>query len=378
MKIRAVVVVAALTALLVSCSTGREYESVADLVTALDDSGVACTDLTSIEPSGGSIEHGSCRRDGATYLQLDVYASAADRDAEVQAIVHGFEKLGSGYCVVFDDRWSVTSEGSASECTAIGDALGGTTRQDDGGGTSTDRGTPSPDLIKEWNYEDESPWDELHQLRTDQLTVVTDNPYPGYSRSARVQVNPGDTGWNGTKGTLRSEGRASIEETGSPEDGTEQWWSGAFYFPADFDWDEKNQFLYFIQWHQTANSGNPNMGLWSDVDEHVQLNVKGGSGGKKSGDAEYKETYDLGEIDRGAWNVFTVHIVWSPDPDEGLVEVWHDGALVHSEHDANLYEDQSVYVKAGIYSAAGTKHSQVIYLGPLRLGRTREAVELAG
>ena len=234
-----------------------------------------------------------------------------------------------------------------------------------------------PDLTHVWDYEDGTTdaWSEVHQLRTDQMRVLSEDDLPGATHVAEFNVKPGDTGWNGTEGTLRSEVRASIEESGSPTNGTEQWWAWSTYFPKNFDWDEKNQFLYFTQWHQTANSGNPNMGLWSNVDEELQLNVKGGSGGKKSGDAEYAESYSLDDLVKGEWNDFVVHVIWSDDPDEGLVEVWHNGKRVHSANDANLYEDQSVYVKQGIYSAAGTKHQQVIKVGPLRLGETRDSVE---
>lgn len=257
--------------------------------------------------------------------------------------------------------------------------------------------TPANELVQVWDYEDGTiipPWTEIHALRgldsTDpkgpQIAVVSSDPapFPGTTRSAQFNVRPGDTGWGGTSGTLRSEVRTSELESGSARDangnririaeGHDQWWAWPTYFRSDFDWDERNQFLIFTQWHQTKNSGNPNIHLWSDVNEHFMLDVRGGTGGQTSGDAQYVSTYDLGPLVLGAWNTFKVHIVWSTDPTVGLVEIWHNGVKVHSHKDATLYVGQSIYIKQGIYSAAGTTRQHFITHGPLALGTSEAAV----
>ncbi|SEK39125.1 Polysaccharide lyase [Blastococcus sp. DSM 46786] len=243
--------------------------------------------------------------------------------------------------------------------------------------TEPERSVTQPTRV--WGYENSTnllpdPWDEVHSPRPDAQGVTTENPYPGSPRTAFFTVHPGDTGWNGTTGTLRSEVRDSIADSGDVEPGDEQYWAWSTFFPADFDWDERGQFLIFTQWHQTANSGNPNVHFWSDVDEKLMLDVRGGTGGRVAGDAQYAETFDLGVIDKGAWNDLTVRFVWSPDPATGLIEVWHQGEKVLSENVANLYADQSVYIKQGIYSAAGTSRSHHLQHAPIGFGPTLESV----
>ncbi|MGY1834658.1 heparin lyase I family protein [Blastococcus sp. SYSU DS0510] len=243
--------------------------------------------------------------------------------------------------------------------------------------TEPEQSTPRPTRV--WGYETSTgllpdPWDEVHSLRSDTQGLTTENPYPGSSRTAFFTVHPGDTGWNGTSGTLRSEVRDSIADSGDVRPGDEQYWAWSTFFPADHDWDERGQFLIFTQWHQTVNSGNPNVHFWSDVDEHLMVDVRGGAGGRVAGDAQYVETFDLGPIDKGAWNDLTVRFVWSPDPTTGLIEVWHQGEKVLSEKVANLYVDQSVYIKQGIYSAAGTARSHYLQHAPIGFGPTLESV----
>ncbi|TYP87169.1 heparin lyase I family protein [Blastococcus xanthinilyticus] len=240
-----------------------------------------------------------------------------------------------------------------------------------------DGSVPAPTRV--WSYEDAAgllpdPWDEVHALRSDTQGLTTDNPYPGSSRTAFFSVRPGDTGWNGTKGTLRSEVRDSIADSGEVQPGDEQYWAWSTFFPASFDWDERGQFLIFTQWHQTVNSGNPNVHFWSDVDEKLMVDVRGGAGGRVAGDAQYVETFELGSIDKGAWNDLTVRFVWSPDPATGLIEVWHQGEKVLSENAANLYDGQSVYIKQGIYSAAGTAATHYLQHAPIGFGPTLESV----
>ncbi|MCF6746253.1 hypothetical protein E9529_18635 [Blastococcus sp. KM273128] len=236
---------------------------------------------------------------------------------------------------------------------------------------------PAPTRV--WGYENAAtllpdPWDEVHSLRPEAQGLTAENAYPGSSRTAFFTVHPGDTGWNGTTGTLRSEVRDSIADSGGVQPGDEQYWAWSTFFPADHDWDERGQFLIFTQWHQTVNSGNPNVHFWSDVREHLMVDVRGGTGGRVAGDAQYVETFDLGPIDKGAWNDLTVRFVWSPDPAVGLVEVWHQGEKVLSENAATLYTGQSVYIKQGIYSAAGTARSHYLQHAPIGYGPTLESV----
>lgn len=190
--------------------------------------------------------------------------------------------------------------------------------------------------------------------------------------------NPGaNSTWNpGNTGTRRAEVRDSEGNSGRPGEGVEQWWGWSTFFPANFDWPERNQFFGFMQFHQTANSGNPPVHFWVDVNENMWVDVRGGTGGRTSGDAEHTKRIDLGPINKGAWNDIVFHVVWASDPERALVEVYRDGELVVSTPAANLYEGQSAYVKQGIYSANGTDAVpvHVIYTSTTRLGDSYEEV----
>ena len=215
---------------------------------------------------------------------------------------------------------------------------------------------PAAQPVKVWDVDSTviPPWTEIHALRpSEQVRVTTDNPFPGTDASVEYRVRQGETGWNRTVGTLRAEVRDSITASGSPTEGTEQFWGTAVYVPADFDWDERGQFFGVLQWHQTANSGNPNIHVWSDVDENSKIDIRGGTGGRTSGDAQFSRTYDLGPAKLGGWDQLTFRFIWSSDDSVGLTEVWRDGVKVLSAQGANKYVDQSLYIKQGIYSAQG-------------------------
>lgn len=252
----------------------------------------------------------------------------------------------------------------------------------------TDPQPPAAQPIRTWGVDAGDSifdvWPEIHAPLHERVQVSTEQVFPGEDASIRfetrrsdVQGNPGaNSTWNpGNTGTRRAEVRDSIARSGNIGEGTDQWWSWATYFPADFDWDERGQFFGFMQFHQTANSGNPPVHFWVDEQENMMLDVRGGTGGRTSGDAQYTERFNLGPVALGAWNDLQVHFVWSSDPDTGLVEVYRNGQRVLSETAANLYSGQSAYVKQGIYSANGReKPTHVIYTSTTRLGDSLESV----
>jgi hypothetical protein len=78
------------------------------------------------------------------------------------------------------------------------------------------------------------------------------------------------------------------------------------------------------------------------------------------------------------WYNFLVHIVWSPDQKEGLVEWWLDGRRLYSRHVANIYRRpdgnlSSVYLVLDNYRLHADWNATILFDGT-RLGRTRSAV----
>jgi len=125
---RTALTLAVATALLAGCG-GSSYESVSDLVAALEEKGIDCPEFTQVDPSGHSAEHGSCaERAGETTLGLDVYESADDRDAEVADTVKGYADFDLPYCIVYADLWSVNAT-SSGQCDVIAREMDGETKQ---------------------------------------------------------------------------------------------------------------------------------------------------------------------------------------------------------------------------------------------------------
>ncbi|TYP87194.1 polysaccharide lyase [Blastococcus xanthinilyticus] len=232
-----------------------------------------------------------------------------------------------------------------------------------------------PDQV--WSYDDGtlSAWSEVHAARPEQVRVVDEPVRPGYEHSGAFSARPGDFTF-GVDTTIRGEVRSTIEEAGSPEEGDVQWYSWSTYFPEDFRWDGRDEFLIYTQWHQTANTGSPNIDLWvTDGDQpELRMSVRGGVLGEER--VEHTAVYDLGPLERGEWLDHTVRIKWSTDPDEGSTRVWIDGEQVVDAAAANLYEGQSAYLKQGIYAANNTRREHTVYFSDALRGDTREAVAL--
>jgi hypothetical protein len=81
-----------------------------------------------------------------------------------------------------------------------------------------------------------------------------------------------------------------------------------------------------------------------------------------------------------------VHISFSPEPQDGFVEVWHDGQQVldrFSPEGGTMYpvekggDDPESYLKTGYYRSGKISRPGVLYFDGWRVGSTREAVSPA-
>ncbi|MGY2083205.1 heparin lyase I family protein [Blastococcus sp. SYSU DS0539] len=243
--------------------------------------------------------------------------------------------------------------------------------------------SPAPSTAAEgepeqvWSYADGtlSDWSEVHAARPEQVRIVDEPVRPGYRHSAAFSARPGDFTF-GVDTTIRGEVRSTVEEAGAPGEGDVQWYSWSTYFPEDFFWDGRNQFLIYTQWHQTANEGSPNVDLWvtAGPEPELRLSVRGGLLGQEA--PQYTAVYDLGPLEKGEWLDHTVRIEWSTDPDEGRVQVWIDDEQRVDAVAANLFEGQSVYLKQGIYAANNTRREHTLYFSDVLRGDTEESVAL--
>lgn len=225
---------------------------------------------------------------------------------------------------------------------------------------------PAPDV---WDYQtgDLSQWPAVQVARPEQIAVVTTPARPSLKYAAQFTVGPHDhTGGNNT--TVRAEVARAVA---TPADGEEQWTAWSQLFPADFVWNvgwgDPAQYFAYAQWHQTANSGPPNVIFWltDSPQPRVQLTVRGGT--LTGGAPEHATTYDLGLLTLGKWLDHTVRVVWSADPAVGAITAWIDGQQVVDAHTATLYAGQGIYFKQGIY-AANSPLSHTVYATGTRHG----------
>jgi polysaccharide lyase-like protein len=152
-------------------------------------------------------------------------------------------------------------------------------------------------------------WDEDVPLG-EQFQIVTDPVRQG-GFAARFTVRPGDKFFS-TSGE-----RSEVLYTGANEvQGDDVWYAWSTYFPAD--WVTPAGWSIFAQWHSSYPVSPPV--AFNMKGERIQVNVFAGA--VDTGAAGFKAMYPITDtLERGVWNDFVVHAVWSAS--NGSLEVWH-------------------------------------------------------
>ena len=166
----------------------------------------------------------------------------------------------------------------------------------------------------DWETADASQWSGNHWNRRaplgDQFEIVTDPVRQG-SFAAKFTVRPGDK-----FGTTSGE-RSEVFFTGADEhQGDDVWYAWSTLFPAD--WSTPTGWSIFTQWHSYYPVSPPIS--FNMKGERIQVNLNTGS--VDSGSASFKPVYPITDaLQRGVWNDFVAHIVWSGT--NGALTVWH-------------------------------------------------------
>jgi hypothetical protein len=194
-------------------------------------------------------------------------------------------------------------------------------------------------------------------------------------------------------------------------EGSEAWYRSALYFPADFEPAPDTEWNWVVEWHNWPNTACcANLALSVDTNsdrgpgERLTLRTMGGGSPWFPADVvpvndwsnpDGAVHYFVGDdqLDREHWYDVLVHVVWSTDPHEGLVEWWLDGEPIVSTHLSTLfwYRDNNealpgdtpgpgqAYFMLGYYRPAerdgqiDTTHASVIH-DEARIGPTLESV----
>jgi polysaccharide lyase-like protein len=165
----------------------------------------------------------------------------------------------------------------------------------------------------DWETGDASQWSGNHWNRnvplSDQFKIVTDPVRQG-GFSARFTVRPGDKFFS-TSGE-----RSEVLYTGANEvEGDDVWYAFSTLFPAG--WVTPAGWSIFAQWHSSYPVSPPV--AFNMKGERIQVNVF--SGAVDTGAAGFKAMYPVTDnLERGVWNDFVVHVVWSRT--NGRLEVW--------------------------------------------------------
>jgi hypothetical protein len=171
--------------------------------------------------------------------------------------------------------------------------------------------------------------------------------------------------------------RAEVEpDIGDIREGDDLWFGFSTMLAAGFPVDEDWQVI--TQWKGRADGSPP-----------VSLNVKDGhyvlAGG--AGHPDEKEPFEqaLAPAETGKWSDWVVHIVFSPEPRTGYVEVWQNGNPVlprFSPPGGTMYpaeksgEQPESYLKTGYYRSEDITTPGILYFDSWRVGSTRDAVAL--
>jgi hypothetical protein len=155
----------------------------------------------------------------------------------------------------------------------------------------------------------------------------------GHPTAARFEVGPGDVPNFG--GDERSE--VAVEGAYLVQEGDETWyrWSSRFgdaggTFPEAAGWG-----LIFMQWH--SESGSPPLSLHA---EGGQISIQNDRIGVSR---------NLAPIDPGVWHDYELHVKWSRDATVGFQELSRDGVPLGGVNFANIVNNESNYMKTGIY-----------------------------
>ena len=223
-------------------------------------------------------------------------------------------------------------------------------------GTVPSSASAAPDWVGDFETGDLSQWMLSAQVigNMDDITVTQDVVGEG-SYAGRIELAPG---------TMSPSGHSRNEVVYVPNlgalDGTERWYSFSLQPEGAFG-DSWHLVWYF--------EGNPVFQqIMSMFVNGQQIQFRTAVGGET--------THWTGAFTPGEWHDFILHVLWSPDPATGYVELYYDGAQVVPMTNAATMLGAGVGAEmhAGIIRDQNLGTTEVIFLDGFRDGATMEDV----
>lgn len=225
--------------------------------------------------------------------------------------------------------------------------------------------TPSPEttttshLIFEENFEGKNPFSTARNKETGDwdyaLQYVTDPVFQGH-QAVRFEIRDDQPL---VKNGKRSE--VVIVVGGKGDISKNSWYSFAVYFPAlEYGYDSEREII--SQWYQ---DGSPATTLRTHKDRLIL---------ETGNEKDNRKQTDLGPVIKDKWQEYVLHFIHSHGED-GMIEIWHDGAKILSINGGNMYDDVLPKWKIGLYKAAfkyGTSlvHKRVIFFDNVKVGNS--------
>ncbi|MGH3613088.1 MAG: polysaccharide lyase [Pseudonocardia sp.] len=202
--------------------------------------------------------------------------------------------------------------------------------------------------------------------------VVSDPQFVREGRYALKLSIPGPASDEGTCCDPRAEVEPAIPDIRA---GDELFFSFSTKLADDFPVDRAWQVI--TQWKARAD-GSPPLSLNVEKGQYM---LQGGAGLSDDGPEPFKT--EIGPAVTGEWVDWMVHIKFSPDPEEGFVEVWQGDTKVlprFQPDTGTMYpaeesgEKAESYLKVGYYRESDIDQAGAIYFDSWKVGTTREAV----
>jgi hypothetical protein len=135
--------------------------------------------------------------------------------------------------------------------------------------------------------------------------------------------------------------------------GSETWYRWAEYVPSDSRFAPHPSFNHLVQWHPEAECSGAVLSVNGVASPpRLLFRVRGGDilDYDEGCEFRFERTFDLGRLPRDRWLRFRLHVKWSADPSEGLVELWMNGGRkIEPTRLATAAPDVGTYLRQGIY-----------------------------
>jgi hypothetical protein len=195
---------------------------------------------------------------------------------------------------------------------------------------------------------DLSQWSKAQIVSSDRLKVVS-SPVAQGAKAIRVEVRQGDNpiGASGNRNEL-------VYLSYEPR-GTERYYRWQTMF--DPSYPNNSTWQVFTQWHHSGDSGSPPVEF--DVyGEDISLDVN-------------LQTVWHAPLVRGVWHDFVFHVKWSPDENEGFIELWYDGELAIAKRGAaTQFSGMTQYLKQGLYRNDTITQDGIVFHDGFTIGET--------